>query len=241
VLFGGLVFALLFGLRGSRQSLTNDIQTVEALSWSWQKALKLLPFGLIGGFILGLAAASIAWIDPDLVNSWRSGPISRLLDDRGIVMGSGLLIALLWGLMAAMFGGLTSKVIETKTIPNQGILLSLRNALLTGPGFGLIIGLFAGLLVGVVAGFQDGADFGIFMGLCVGTLAFLWYGGLDIIQHYTLRVILWYRGHLPLNYIGFLNYAAERVFLQKVGGGYIFIHRLLLEHFAAMQGESFEV
>ena len=38
----------------------------------------------------------------------------------------------------------------------------------------------------------------------------------------------------PLNYIGFLNYASERVFLQKVGGGYIFIHRLLLEHFAAM-------
>jgi hypothetical protein len=45
---------------------------------------------------------------------------------------------------------------------------------------------------------------------------------------------LWYRGHIPLNYVGFLNYAAERVFLQKVGGGYIFIHRLLLEHFATM-------
>jgi hypothetical protein len=68
----------------------------------------------------------------------------------------------------------------------------------------------------------------------MGTAACLWYGGLDVIQHYTLRVILWHRGHIPLNYIGFLNYAAERVFLQKVGGGYIFIHRLLLEHFATM-------
>ena len=89
-------------------------------------------------------------------------------------------------------------------------------------------------LVGVLFGFQIGADGGIVYGLSMGMVAFLWYGGLDVIQHYTLRLILWYRGHIPLNYIGFLNYAAERVFLQKVGGGYIFIHRLLLEHFAAM-------
>ena len=32
-----------------------------------------------------------------------------------------------------------------------------------------------------------------------------------------------------------LDYAADRIFLQKVGGGYIFIHRLLLEHFAALE------
>jgi len=40
---------------------------------------------------------------------------------------------------------------------------------------------------------------------------------------------------LPLNPAHFLDYAAERVFLQKVGGGYIFIHRLLLEYFAEME------
>jgi hypothetical protein len=177
---------------------------------------------------------SFIGIDPDFVNSFRSGPISGLLDERGFVMSVGLYWALVWGLMAAMFGGLNSKIVETKTISNQGILLSLRNALLTGPGFGLIIGLFGGLLYGVLFGFQYGVDFGIFLGLGVGTTAFMWYGGLDVIQHSTLRVILWYRGHIPLNYVGFLNYAAERVFLQKVGGGYIFIHRLLLEHFATM-------
>ncbi len=26
--------------------------------------------------------------------------------------------------------------------------------------------------------------------------------------------------------------------MQKVGGGYIFVHRYLLEHFAAMEGEK---
>src|SRR5258708_1875641 len=34
------------------------------------------------------------------------------------------------------------------------------------------------------------------------------------------------------------NYAAERILLRKVGGGYIFIHRLLLEYFAGMQAEA---
>ena len=32
---------------------------------------------------------------------------------------------------------------------------------------------------------------------------------------------------------GLLDYAAERIFLRKVGGGSIFIHRLFQEYFAA--------
>jgi hypothetical protein len=64
------------------------------------------------------------------------------------------------------------------------------------------------------------------------SLGALWYGGLDIIQHYTLRLILWYRGHIPRDCTRFLDYATERIFVRKVGGGYIFIHRLLLEYFA---------
>ena len=42
------------------------------------------------------------------------------------------------------------------------------------------------------------------------------------------------KGEEPVvvNHARFLDYAAERIFLQKVGGGYIFVHRTLLEHFA---------
>jgi len=34
-----------------------------------------------------------------------------------------------------------------------------------------------------------------------------------------------------------LDYAADRIFLRKVGGGYIFIHRMLMEYFAALETE----
>lgn len=35
-----------------------------------------------------------------------------------------------------------------------------------------------------------------------------------------------------------VHYTTERIFLRKVGGGYIFVHRLLMEYFASLyQGE----
>jgi hypothetical protein len=58
------------------------------------------------------------------------------------------------------------------------------------------------------------------------------YGGLDVVQHYVLRLILFIQGQTPRNYAHFLDYAVGCIFLQRVGGGYRFIHRLLLEYFA---------
>jgi len=35
--------------------------------------------------------------------------------------------------------------------------------------------------------------------------------------------------------VTFLDEAAERLLLRKVGGGYIFVHRLLLDYFASLE------
>ena len=60
----------------------------------------------------------------------------------------------------------------------------------------------------------------------------LFFGWRACLQHLLLRLLLW-RGDLaPLDYVRFLDYAAERVLLRKVGGGYIFLHRTLMEWFA---------
>ncbi|MBE9137026.1 NACHT domain-containing protein [Nodosilinea sp. LEGE 07088] len=68
-----------------------------------------------------------------------------------------------------------------------------------------------------------------------GMLAGLFSGGKACIRHFSLRLLLWKNKVAPWNYARFLDYACERIFLQKVGGSYIFIHRLLLEHFAQME------
>jgi hypothetical protein len=59
------------------------------------------------------------------------------------------------------------------------------------------------------------------------------YGGSAFIAHYVLRLLLIRNGSIPRRLVPFLDYATQRIFLRRVGGGYIFIHRLLLEHFAA--------
>ncbi len=53
-------------------------------------------------------------------------------------------------------------------------------------------------------------------------------GGEACLKHLLLRVMLWRNGSTPWNYSKFLDWGVERILLQKVGGGYIFIHRLLL-------------
>jgi hypothetical protein len=72
-------------------------------------------------------------------------------------------------------------------------------------------------------------------GLGVGLMVGIFLGFLPTIQHFILRLILYRNNYIPWNYAHFLDYAAERIFLQKVGGGYIFIHRMLMEHFAQME------
>jgi serine/threonine protein kinase/DNA polymerase III delta prime subunit len=65
-----------------------------------------------------------------------------------------------------------------------------------------------------------------------GLTAGLSCGGAAYVKHFVLRFLLWCSRCIPFNYAHFLDYAAERIFLRKVGGGYIFMHRLLLDYFA---------
>ncbi len=76
----------------------------------------------------------------------------------------------------------------------------------------------------------------VLFGLIIGLAK----GGFACIQHVILRLLLLRAGALPWNYPRFLDYAAERILLRKVGGGYIFIHRLLLDYFASGEGASTE-
>lgn len=71
-----------------------------------------------------------------------------------------------------------------------------------------------------------------------GIVGGLTHGGIACIRHFTLRIILYCNHYIPWNYASFLNYCTDRLLLQRVGGRYRFIHRLLQEHFAAMPLEK---
>jgi hypothetical protein len=74
----------------------------------------------------------------------------------------------------------------------------------------------------------------VLAGLTVGYVA----SGRAFLNHWLVRLLLARTGLAPARYVAFLNFAATRILLHKVGSGYIFYHRLLLEYFARLELEE---
>jgi len=204
-----IVVWLIFGLAFK---LGTEIQPAEMVAWSW-KALrqnwpKMQVCGLIAGLFYGLFYG----------------------------MFYGLIVGLVVGITAGLAGGLLNKRLDVSNIvrPNQGIWRSASASIYIGSIGALVVGLFYGLFYGLFNGLSNGLLYGVIYGLLFGILIGLRNGGFACIQHVILRLFLWRVQCIPLNYPHFLDYASERVLLRKVGGGYIFVHRLLLEYFASL-------
>lgn len=225
----GLLFGLFFGLHDSRRGASEDIRTVEALRWSWADARDSGGRGALAGLTLGLILGLIgALVGGSVASGKEVGWADRVIFAALV----GAIGGVLGVLLGVAFGGLQSSIVPTKASPNQGIELSFRNAVLGGVVTGGQVGLLLGAISSLFLGSREGLNAGLVGGIFFGLLAGLWDGGLDVIQHYTLRLTLAARGYAPLDCARFLDHAVALVLLQRAGGGYLFVHRLLLEHFA---------
>ena len=80
---------------------------------------------------------------------------------------------------------------------------------------------------------------GALVGFVIGALGGVFrFGIYACLQHYVLRYSLSKALNFPYFFrdkdtIKFLNDMVSKIFMRKVGGGWIFIHRYLLEHLAA--------
>ncbi|MBK1987896.1 hypothetical protein A0J48_010150 [Sphaerospermopsis aphanizomenoides BCCUSP55] len=222
VLFEGLwglllaaILALLFAMIGAIWAaltigkVSCEIEPVETLNWS----IKNFTKSLIGGIIAGLV-------------TWKF---------------TGMNVFLIVGLLISMIFGVQGPNLEKTTFPNQGIWQSIKNTILFS-----IIGAVG---LGIPAAFQTKGLLSIITSLSslqnqisninliiAGIIAGLFFGltqaGIACLQHINLRFVAYISKCTPWNYAAFLDYATEIIFLQKVGGGYIFIHRSLRDHFA---------
>ena len=223
-LVGGLVYGLPLGLVG------------ELVFWLVSGPF----FGLVSGLFVGLVFGSkdihpaeiFTWswknfwqgLDRGLVGGLAFGLVSGLIFwlvsglAFGLVSGPvyGLAFGLASGLVFGISGTQVSKDIHTR--PNQGIRKSGRNALRLGLFLGLVSGLFLGLVLGLVGG--------------------LVFGGQAYFSHYILRYILSRSGVMPWLYVRFLEEKTECILLQRVGGGYRFVHALFLDYFASLETEA---
>lgn len=215
-----LVIALPASLAGVAFSANNAITPADRLNWSWKKASYGLALGLVAALVVGLSMA--------------------LLDRATRAASDALTAGFIVGAASVPILGLTRDMaVRHTTMPNQGIRQSMRNALLVAT---LVLAAVAGgwTIWGVAhrSSVTIGLGIGLMFGLPIALAAGLAQGGIPCLQHLVLRLILFSRGTLPWNCSRFLDSAVERACLCRVGGGYIFIHSLLRDNFAASARNS---
>jgi len=234
LLVGLSVVGRIFKMSGSPIAGEIRISMVDSLSFNWEKARRTLIVRLIAGLLFGPLLGLFSGLFVGLSEGLNFGLL--------VGLSGGLLV----GLSSGLIGGLIEGQVDQTTYPGQRLFFSAKNLLVVGLVEGLIVGLIVGPIVGLFVGLSEGPIVGLvygligggFVGLIFGLIGGLLYGGNALIQHFTLRFILSRNNLLPWRLVPFLDHCVDLIFLRRVGGGYIFIHRLLMEHFADMYEES---
>lgn len=159
---------------------------------------------------------------------------------------AGLLVRLIFALPSLLIGSFVSKInhfleadIAIQTKPNQSIQATLLYVLRT-------VAMFLPLLMvikitplfwsGKLAGPLDVDATGVLHLFGVIAAISLWAtifdSALACAQHLALRLVLFWAKAIPWNYARFLDGCCDLHLLQRVGGRYQFIHRLVQERFS---------
>ena len=224
-LLGGAVFGLVLGL-----------------------AIDARPEVLSGARSAGASAPPGAAVT--LASSLATGVVSGLVNG----VGMGLMLGLAFGVLT----GLDTRHGVTAMAPGLRVEASGRNALIGGIGGAGVFGL--GYVACFVVGTPATGPLAHQAAHAVGLLGLYWpvgwwndvvvaallgaivaglqRGGGAYLRHRALVSILVRRGLAPPDYVAFLEYATRLVLLRRRGGGYEFIHRIVLEHFAEQPFEA---
>lgn len=217
----GLTLACVGFLSPVRSKEPHRILPVRALGWSssrfWQNLLPAFKNGLTWGFL---------WGGIHLLKGSAVDAVSLMFS-----------IGLAGAVADSILGGLEAREVGHSTDPGMAIWKSAHSALLAG-GISAAVGSLAAVLLLLAAKHFLGLHLNfagtVILWLSTGfIITALQYGGRAFLKHWALRFLLFTEGSLPFNLQGFLDHVVRRTFMCRVGEGYVFIHRLPMEYFAA--------
>ena len=215
----GITFNVLLWLIAMPISLFysfRDIKMIDRLGWNWSRSIKGSGIGFLCSIGYNIILSLVIVMELKMQVGLMDMLLNTLLDVPPFVLLGGL------------FGGVTTKPVNSTVQPGQRIFSSFINsvfvfALLLLGGI-LIVGLYTGLLLGDWSSILiSGATLGLVLGMASGSVSAFVLGGAAILQHFVLRFILAHNNLLPWRLVPFLNHCVDLIFLRRVGGGYIFV------------------
>ena len=225
----GTTFALLFYWAYFFSDFDSDIKMVEQVQISFGKVynyikelLRSILLIIVFKPVIGVSYSLFSWLLWGFFKTYTDGIANLIIFS--------LLFQMLFGLIISFY---VSEEVDIRLRDNQGVYTSLFNSLLFGI-FSIppaLITLYAVQYLNnsKILGFYEELILGVSLSFIVVSM----FGGLlAAIEHFALRITLWLFGYSPWNYSKFLRYCTDRGFLQRVGGGYRFVHALLRDHFA---------
>ena len=157
--------------------------------------------------------------------------VARLLFSIGPVAAAAATLFLLSMIATAALATAFSQPPLEVSVLTASLAFGLLSAMSAGTAVGLALGAVGGLLVAAAPGAIAGAAF--CAKACRGHLRqpLNRWVELQLLNPCVLAILAW-RRRLPVRLPRFLEYASDVLLLQRSGGDYEFVHRLLRDHFA---------
>ncbi len=232
----GLLLSIFFGIRSTWQKNNFDIKPVERIRGSLKN---YFISGFMGGLLLAIIVVPIFYIfnfftkDVSTINAW--------LDQNLYVENKYLFAGFASFFLGYLFFGLFGFLHGNKVILEQRekLAFSKRNPItksfVNGLKSALVSSLVIGALLGSYIGLTEMEANAVFKALKTalgfGILAFAWFGGLDAICHWLLRMVMAFEQGFPLHINTFLLQLSDVGFVRPVGSGYEFIHPSLRDYY----------
>ena len=245
----GITLSTIFSYRVIMEKIRKQyILPVELFHFDWPHAVKYgLSWGFTSGIIVGTMGVYVRnkyeqtvfirkWLVPYLqkeLHNFRGASISEAHLDAAIFIYAFLVTFFVASILIVLLAGRYNDQVQTnigkKQKLNYGIKESRRHALVHGGKVGVLVAALYYIIMLRIG--MGNWFFCLKISLGASVLAFLWFGGMEVINHRILRINLYLRGIAPLDYTPWVQKQQDMGLIISTGFQMKFYHTTLAGYY----------